>query len=125
MPNNIHKVEDISFTLQRKSRLKHTYIQITVDGVIVKTNMQTSLKEINKLVTSKSVWILKHLKNNETRQSKKKLENGAEVYFLGLLYKIELNEYKELKESRVVVESSKLVFYVLEGIREEELQWLL
>ena len=123
MLNTIHKVKDISFTLQRKARLKHTYIEIRAKEVLVKTNMHTSLEEIEELVSRKSAWILKHLKKNETLKPKKKIENGTEVYFLGLPYEIEIQEHKELKQSRVVVEDSKIVFYVLEGLSEEELQW--
>lgn len=125
MPNNIHKVDNISFTLQRKPRLKHTYIQVTLDGVLVKTNMRTNLKEINKLVTSKSAWILKHLDNYENKKLSKKLEDGTKVYFLGEIYEVELKTHKSLKKSRIIVKDSKLIFYVVEETAEEELQWLL
>jgi predicted metal-dependent hydrolase len=125
MPNNIHTVENISFQLQRKPRLKHTYIQVTVDGVIVKTNMRTSLKEINKLVATKSTWILKHLKNNEEKKLSQKLANGSKIYFLGLVYEIELKVCKTFKESKVVIDSSKLILYVLDEWEEAEFQLLL
>jgi predicted metal-dependent hydrolase len=125
MPNNIHTVENISFKLQRKPRLKHTYIQVTFDGVIVKTNMRTSLKEINKLVASKSAWILKHLKNNEKKVLSQKLENGSKIYFLGLLYEVELRVCEAIRESKVEIEDSKIIFYVLDEWGEEEFQELL
>ena len=125
MPNEIHTVANISFKLQRKPRLKHTYIQVTLDGVVVKTNMRTSIKEINKLVASKSTWILKHLKNNENKKVNQKLEDGSKVYFLGSIYEVKLKIDENLKESTVVIKDSKLFFYLLYEPKEEVLEYLL
>ena len=50
--------ETIEFEVLRKLRMKNTYIQVTADGVVVKTNKTTSMREINAFVTKKSAWIV-------------------------------------------------------------------
>jgi predicted metal-dependent hydrolase len=83
---NDKKIE-IEFDIIKKARLKHKYITISGDGVLVKTNKNTSLKDIKEMVVKKSEWILKKTQlfkdNNVVRDSSK-------LYYLGEKYDIKM-----------------------------------
>lgn len=54
--------KNIEFEVERKATLKNTYINVTTDGVTVKTNDTTTIEQINEMVENKSAWISKKLK---------------------------------------------------------------
>jgi len=59
----------IEYTIIRKFRLKHTYIQIKPDATIqIKTNYTTSTKRIEEFITKKERWIKEKLSLIEDRR---------------------------------------------------------
>lgn len=55
-------INSITYTIIRKFRLKHTYIQIKPDATVqIKTNYTTSTKSIEAFVAKKDSWIRKKL----------------------------------------------------------------
>jgi len=54
MPNISYGTQTIEFEILRKARMKNTYIQVSSEGVLVKTNKSTSMREINGFVEKKS-----------------------------------------------------------------------
>jgi len=115
----------IKFELIRKARMKHTYINITAQGVVVKTNKSTSMNEINAFVSQKSAWILKHLENLQTKKVEKELCTGSKVYYLGEAYELELKENKELKKPILNFKDSKFSIETKTKLSQEEITSLL
>ena len=138
MPSVVYGTRSIEFEVLRKARMKNTYIQVTADGVLVKTNKSTSMREINGFVTKKSAWIVKHLENLKAKKVEKSIVTGSRLYYLGKSYYIEIEEESEalapnsarLKPSvpnRASLEftHSKFIIKAQKGVSQEELAWLI
>ena len=139
MPSVDYGTSSIEFEIVRKPRMKNTYIQVTADGVLVKTNKTTSIREIEGFVVKKSAWIAKHLENLKAKKIEKKLVTGSRVYYMGKSYYIEIkteseasapNNKARLKPSIPSYSSlkfthSKFIIESQKGIIQEELAWLM
>jgi len=102
MLESIHYgTEKIVFTILRKARLKHTYIQITSKEVLVKTNQTMSLKDIYHLVEHKASWISKKLKLIHTVTVSKDHTRKSKFYYMGKRYNREIITDKEAKKITV------------------------
>ncbi len=125
MPNIIYKTEQIEFKLIRKARMKKTYIQVTSEGVVVKTNKSKSMREINAFVTKKSAWISKHLENLKAKKVDEALVTGSRLYYLGKSYSVEIVEELEApKKLSIEFINDKFLIKAKKGITQEELTWL-
>lgn len=76
----------------RKSNLKNTYINVDVDGVLVKTNATTTIEQINEMVQNKSAWISKKLDIFESIAINKDITTGSRLYYMGKSYYVEITE---------------------------------
>jgi predicted metal-dependent hydrolase len=74
----------------RKSNLKNTYINVDVDGVLVKTNATTTIEQINEMVQNKSAWISKKLDIFESIAINKDITTGSRLYYMGKSYYVEI-----------------------------------
>ena len=138
MPSVVYGTRTIEFEVLRKARMKNSYIQVTADGVLVKTNKSTSMREINGFVTKKSAWIVKHLESLKAKKVEKSIVTGSRLYYLGKSYYVEIVEESEasapnstrLKPSvpnRLSLEftHSKFIIKAQKGVSQEELAWLI
>jgi len=125
MPSVIYGTTTIEFEVVRKARMKNTYIQVRADGVLVKTNKTTTMREINSFVTKKSAWIEKHLENLKAKKVATQLVTGASVYYMGKRYPLEINESDEVQRATLNFNNAKFVIEAQKGVTQEELMWLL
>ena len=86
----------IEYKIIRKPRLKHTYIEVNREGVIVKANYRVSESDIEAFILKKSSWILKHLKRYEEIEKESPKDKDNRIYYLGRLYPMQI-----IKEERV------------------------
>ena len=125
----MHSIQTAEHTIEfepiRKVKMKHTYINITAQGVVVKTNKSTSMHEINAFVSQKSAWILKHLENLQTKKVEKKLCTGSKVYYLGEPYELELKQNKQLRKPTLEFKDSKFLIEAKTELSQEEIILLL
>ncbi|CAA6814546.1 MAG: Putative predicted metal-dependent hydrolase [uncultured Sulfurovum sp.] len=117
----INGTQTITFELQRKSRLKNTYIQVKNNAVLVKTNKTTTLKEIKTFVSQKATWILKYLEKQELRKSLGEIVTGSSIYYLGLPYNLKIEEDKNLKKCVLFFTNSEFFFKTPTQVAQEEL----
>lgn len=118
--NGTHTIE---FELLRKSRLKNTYIEVTSDGVLVKTNKTTSLKEIKAFVSKKFAWITKHLEKQKLKKKNAQIETGSLIYYLGERYLVKVEEEIGLKKNTLEFIDSTFVLKTHGDISQEEIDW--
>ena len=86
--------QTITYTIERKPSLKHTYISVDRDGVLVKTGESVSEREVERLVVKKSAWILKHLQNYRKSAQETEIATGSRLYYMGRSYYVELRVEK-------------------------------
>ncbi len=111
----------IDYTVVRKPSLKHTYIHVGREGVIVKANKKISEREIEAFVLKKSAWILKHLNTYKAKAEEGEIQTGSRIYYLGKDYYVEL--VKELRRNiEVDFTHSKFVVKAPETVSPEMLQ---
>jgi len=82
--------ERISFNIKRKKSLKNSYITVNADGVLIKTNNTTSIKDIKEMVKQKSAWINKKLKLFRSIPVNKNITNGSRLYYMGNSYHVNI-----------------------------------
>jgi len=111
----------IEFEVLRKARLKNTYIQVTSDGVLVKTNMSTSMKEIKNFVSKKSAWIVKHLEKQVSKSVEQTIVTGSSVYYLGKSYDVEVKINEMFKYAKVEFSHACFVIEAKKEVSQEEL----
>ncbi|CAA6814021.1 MAG: Putative predicted metal-dependent hydrolase [uncultured Sulfurovum sp.] len=118
-----HETQTIEFELLRKPRLKNTYIQVTSDGVLVKTNKTTSLKEVKAFVSKKSAWIVKHLEKQQAKKIDREIVTGSYIYYLGKRCYVELQVDTRLKKCKLAFRDSKFIINTHPNVTQEELVW--
>lgn len=106
MQNN--KTIEIEFIIIRKIRLKHKYIEINKNGIFVKVNKSTSIKDIKEMMIKKSKWILKKIELFKERKYNK-IENDSKLYYLGKKYQIQIvsGNYK-----KIIIDLKDSIFYI-------------
>ena len=124
MHSIIYGTRSIEFEVLRKPRMKNTYIQVTSEGVLVKTNKTTSMKEINSFVSKKSAWIVKHLENLKVKKVEEDLVTGSRLYYLGKSYYVEIEEDEALSCATLAFTHSKFVIKAQKGVSQEKLAWV-
>lgn len=82
--------KNIVFEIERKSKLKNTYINVDTDGVVVKTNDSTTLKDINEMVKNKQKWISKKLELFKRVAVNKDITTGSRLYYMGKSYYVNM-----------------------------------
>ena len=81
----------IKYSVERKSSLKNTYINVDKSGVVVKTNDVTTDEELEHYVIKKASWITKHLAGYKS-QLDIDIVTGARLFYLGKSYYVEVIE---------------------------------
>ena len=94
----------------RKSSLKNTYINVDTEGVIVKTNDNTTIEDINKIVQNKSAWINKKLTIFKAIAINKDISTGSRLYYMGKSYYVNIIKNKTTKTITIHFTHSK--FYI-------------
>jgi len=84
--------KNIVFNIERKAKLKNTYINVDTDGVLVKTNDSTTIEDINKMVHNKSAWISKKLELFKAIVVNRDITTGSRLYYMGKSYYVEMFE---------------------------------
>jgi hypothetical protein len=105
--------------------MKNTYIQVTADGVLVKTNKRTSMREIDGFVVKKSAWIAKHLENLKAKKIEKNIVTGSRIYYMGKSYYVEIVTQLEAISPTLTFSHSKFIINAQKGVGQEELAWLI
>ena len=83
---------NIEFEVERKASLKHSYIKVDGDGVLVKTNLWTTRRAIRKMVESKAAWICKKRELFQLVAIDKNIRTGSRLYYIGKSYYVNLIE---------------------------------
>lgn len=124
MPSVLYGTKSIEFDILRKPRMKNTYIQVTSEGVLVKTNKSTSMREINGFVEKKSSWIVENLEKFKAKERETELFTGSRLYYLGKSYYVAIEEDDAIKKATLQFTHSKFLIKAQKGISQEELFWL-
>ncbi len=124
MPSVAYGTSTIEFEVVRKARMKNTYIQVTAEGVLVKTNKSTSMREINGFVMKKSAWIAKHSKNLKAKKIEKEMVTGSRLYYMGKSYYVEIKENRGLKYATLAFNHSTFQIEAKKEVSQEELAWV-
>lgn len=106
-----HGTEKIYFTIVRKAKLKNTYIQITHEGVLIKTNQTMSIKEIDALVERKASWISKKLALFSSIDTSKDSKDENTLYYMGKRYKREIITDKEAKNISISFKNYQFIIH--------------
>lgn len=125
MPNISYGTQTIEFEVLRKPRMKNTYIQVSSEGVLVKTNKSTSMRELKAFVEKKSSWIIKNLEKFKTKTREEALVTGSRIYYLGKSYYVEIVEDSTEQKSVLAFTQAKFVIKVPKDVTQEELYWLI
>ena len=112
----------IEYEVLRKPKLKHTYISIDRDGVLVKSNQSTSQSEIEALVIKKSAWIIKNLLAYQSKALETEIKTGSRLYYLGKSYYIELIKEADRKQILIKFIHSKFKIFTPEICSQLALQ---
>lgn len=120
-----YQTKTIPFEVIRKPRMKNTYIQVTAEGVLVKTNKSTSMKSIEAFVEQKAGWILKHLETQAQKAKERELKTGSKLYYLGQAYEMEILHHASLKKMHLRFDNERFVFEVPQEPSQDELLSLL
>jgi len=118
----------IEFEVVRKSRMKNTYIEVTSEGVLVKTNKSTSIREINEFIVKKSAWITKHLENLKAMKIDREIVTGSRIYYLGKSYYVEIKKELEAltpNHPSLKFTASRFVIEAKKDVSQEELEWVI
>ena len=99
--------KSIDFDIIKKASLKNTYIHVDTDGVLVKTNKNTSMDDIYKMVVSKSAWISKKLELFQSIAINKDISTGSRLYYMGKSYYVNMIEDDNLKHIHIRFTHSK------------------
>ena len=111
----------IEFNIQRKARLKNTYIQVSTDGVLVKTDKKTSLKEINEMVEKKSAWITKKIELFKSIAINNEITTGSRLYYLGKNYYVHIKKDNNEDKIKVKFIHSKFIISTPSKYSKKEL----
>jgi predicted metal-dependent hydrolase len=114
----------ISLEIVRKQNMKHIYLRVTPNGVIVSTNKRTKLADIEAFVYSKSTWLIKHLKVQEQRKEKQLLVTGNFVYFQGQAFVLKCIEKENMKKPTLEFTENKFIINMPKETPQEALQLL-
>ena len=87
----------INFTIQRKPKLKRSYISVSKNGIVVKVNSKIKLDHIIQMVQQKASWIIEKQELYNTR--KQKLNNS--LYYLGEELLVDITSDGSKKQTKV------------------------
>jgi len=110
----------IAYAVERKKRLKNTYIEVDKEGVLIRTNEQTSDEELEAYIIKKASWIGKHLQGYKARNDEE-LVTGSRLYYLGRSYYVELN-HREVDEVSVAFVHAKFTIEAPLNVSQMALQ---
>ena len=102
--------KNIVFNIERKAKLKNTYINVDTDGVLVKTNDTTTIEDINKMVQNKSAWISKKLDIFKSIAISKDITTGSRLYYMGKSYYV--NMIKDETAENITINFTHSKFHI-------------
>lgn len=107
MYNIEYGTKSIEFEVERKSTLKNTYINVDTNGVLVKTNTNTTIEQINEMVKNKSAWISKKLDIFKSIAINKDISTGSRLYYMGKSYYVNMINDETVREISINFNHSK------------------
>jgi predicted metal-dependent hydrolase len=112
----------IEYDVERKASLKNSYINVTTDGVLVRTDDKTTLDEINKMVYKKLSWVSKKLELFQAITVNHHISTGSRLYYMGKSYYVKM--VKDFSSTIIVIEFTHSKFCITTPITytEHELQ---
>ncbi len=112
--------KNIVFEIERKSKLKNTYINVDTDGVLVKTNDSTTLKDINKMVKNKQKWISKKLELFKRVAVNKDITTGSRLYYMGKSYYV--NMIKDETAETITINFTHSKFHITIPLKYSDIE---
>ena len=92
-------------------KLKHIYLSFNDAGELVIKSPKVSIKQIEKLLLTKSSWITNARKNFKAKKGKNiNFSQGSELYFLGEAHPLQLVAY-EKKRTKLVFDGDIFTLY--------------
>jgi len=119
----VYGTKTITFKVERKGSLKNTYINVDTDGVLVKTNDNTTLAEIKEMVTNKSAWVSKKLELFKSIAVNKDIKTGSRLYYMGKSYYVHLTQVKNASSLEINFTHSKFHIVVPLKYSDAELHY--
>lgn len=120
----MHSVEygtkNIVFEIERKAKLKNTYINVDTDGVLVKTNDTTTIDAINKMVQNKSAWISKKLDIFKRVAINKDIGTGSRLYYMGKSYYV--NIIKDETAQTITINFTHSKFHITTPLKYSDVE---
>ena len=116
--------EVISLEIVRKPKMKHIYLRVTPQGVMVSANKRAKLSDIEAFVFSKSAWLRKHIQVQEQKKEKQLLVTGNEVYFKGSAFVLECHELANIKKPSLLFMDEKFLISMPHATEQESLALL-
>lgn len=107
MPSVAYGTSSIVFEVERKPKLKNTYIHVDTEGVLVKTNNTTTQAEIDAMVSAKSAWVRKKLELFKSIAINHDIGTGSRLYYMGKSYYVEMQSDETLKNIGIAFTHSK------------------
>jgi len=98
-----------AYRVIRKPHIKHLYLRIKEEEVLVSANRRISQEHIEHFVRSKSNWIQKQLSSTGKKSSL--TDRDATVYLLGKAYPVALHCDPLTQKSVMKIEKEKACFY--------------
>lgn len=120
----IYGTQTLSFEVERKENLKHTYITVERNKpILVKAPLAINTEDLKKLVKKKASWIMK--KREELQSSvmvEDTLKTGSRLHYLGKNYYVQL--IKEIDRQNIHIEFiySKFQIFLPMDYKESDLQ---
>ena len=112
--------KNIVFDIERKAKLKNTYINVDTDGVLVKTNDTTTIEDINKMVENKSAWISKKLDIFKSIAVNKDITTGSRLYYMGKSYYV--NMIKDETAETITINFTHSKFHITTPLKYSDVE---
>ncbi len=112
----------IEYDIERKASLKNSYINVTTEGVLVRTDDKTTQEEIDKMVYKKLSWVSKKLEQFKAIAVNHHISTGSRLYYMGKSYYVKLIE--DISATTIMIEFNHSKFYITIPMvyTEQELQ---
>ena len=112
--------DSIDYEIGRKPRLKNTYINVTTDGVLVKTNNQTTIKEIKEMVKRKASWIRRKIDIFKSVTVNRHITTGSRLFYMGKSYYVSI--LKDTNVNKITVNFTHSEFKIITPIKYSNIE---
>lgn len=120
----VYGTQTLSFEVEHKENLKHTYITVEQNKpILVKAPLDISTEELKKLVKKKASWIIKKREAlHSSVMIEDTLKTGSRLHYLGKSYYVQLIKEGERQNIHIEFIYSKFQIFLPMDYIESDLQ---